>query len=269
MIKSRNPKTGEVIKSKEIGMHFKDWQGRDERWLFVSPHDDDVIIGGAMLIQWALMNGVSVDVLIVTDGSMGYCTEEQKENIKEIRRKETNAAFALLGIDDVKWLGFPDGGLRLYQGRRKAQAGEPAQVAGYVGLQNSFTYWFRKLSPTRVFLMAESDYHPDHKVTHEEAVISLFHANNQIWPELGEGRNFFPAVYELAAYCDFVSPPTIEINGRPEMFEKKLKSISAFSSQEEIIAPLVRILKERGPYEYVREFDFKLYDPQVYRQLFD
>ncbi|MEM5947128.1 PIG-L family deacetylase [Spirochaetia bacterium 38H-sp] len=269
MLKSRNPKTGEVIRESVPDKHFKDWQGRDEKWLFISPHDDDVIIGGALLIQWALMNKVSVDVLIVTDGSMGYCTEEQRDNIKEIRRKETNAAFALLGVDEVKWLGFPDGGLRLYQGRRAAQKDEAAAIAGYVGLQNSFTYWFRKLKPTRVFIMADSDYHPDHKVAHEEAIISLFHANNQIWPELGKGRDFFPAVYELAAYCDFVSPPTIEICARTEMFNKKLKSIKAFSSQEEIIAPLVRILEDRGPYEYVREFDFKLYDPQVYKALFE
>ena len=52
-----------------------------ETWLFVSPHDDDVPLGGGLWMQAAAEAGVDVRVLIVTDGSMGYCTLEQRDDV--------------------------------------------------------------------------------------------------------------------------------------------------------------------------------------------
>src|SRR5687768_8234076 len=51
----------------------------DERWLLVSPHDDDVSMGAGLLMQAAVAEGVDVRAAIVTDGRMGYCTLEQKD----------------------------------------------------------------------------------------------------------------------------------------------------------------------------------------------
>ena len=67
----------------------KHWQGKKECFLFISPHDDDVIIGAGLLIQLAVKENVPVYILIVTDGSMGYCSAEEKDSITDIRRKET------------------------------------------------------------------------------------------------------------------------------------------------------------------------------------
>lgn len=39
-----------------------------ERWLFVSPHDDDVVRGGSMWLLAATRSGILVDILVVTDG---------------------------------------------------------------------------------------------------------------------------------------------------------------------------------------------------------
>jgi LmbE family N-acetylglucosaminyl deacetylase len=62
------------------------WQGENECFVFVSPHDDDVALGGALLIQLMKHENVPVHILIVTDGSMGYCNEEERNTIVEIRR---------------------------------------------------------------------------------------------------------------------------------------------------------------------------------------
>src|SRR5688500_1233524 len=71
-------------------------EGR-ETWLFVSPHDDDLVIGAGLWMQAAVKAGIDVRVLVVTDGRMGYCTLEQRDTIAEIRKAETYESFEVLG----------------------------------------------------------------------------------------------------------------------------------------------------------------------------
>lgn len=239
-----------------------------ETWLLVSPHDDDLALGAGMLMQAAVEAGVDVQVLIVTDGCLGYCTAEQQADIVEIRRRETYDSFAMLdvGPERIQYIDYPDGGLVPYIGRRKAQAAEP-HVGGYVGLQNAFTYHLRRVRPARVFVPTHTDLHPDHRITHSELMISLFHAGGAIWPELGAPLTALPAVYEMAVYCDFSEPPNLELLGDEAAFEKKLRAIEAYASQLQIAA-LVENTRAGGPYEYFREVGFRLYSAREYRPLF-
>ncbi len=236
-------------------------------WMFVSPHDDDLCIGAGLLMQAAVQAGVEVQVVIVTDGCLGYCGSEQKKDIIDIRRQETLRSFEVLGIPDdhVNFLGFPDGGLTRFIGRRPAAEGEPT-VGGYTGLQNAFTHSLRELRPSRVFVPTKMDLHPDHQITHNELMISLFHASGKIWPELGDPLDV-PKVHEMAVYCDFPSDPHLEIVGDASAFEVKLQSILAYESQLQI-AELVQQIREDGPYEYIRDVVFQLYSPRRYRSLF-
>lgn len=240
---------------------------RNATWLFVSPHDDDLCIGAGLLMQAAVQAGVEVQVVIVTDGCLGYCGSAQKDNIIEIRRQETLKSFDVLGIpsQQVNFLGFPDGGLTRFIGRRRAEDCEPA-VGGYTGLQNAFTHSLRDLRPSRVFVPTRMDLHPDHQVTYNELMISLFHASGKIWPELGDPLDV-PFVHELAVYCDFPSDPNLEVVGDSTAFEIKLESIAAYESQLQI-AELVQRIREDGPYEYIRDVEFRLYSPRRYRSLF-
>lgn len=239
-----------------------------ECWLFVGPHDDDLCIGGGLLMQAALEAGVDLQAVIVTDGRQGYCRKSHERSIVALRRDETLRSFALLGIasERVANLGFPDGNLTEFLGRRKPREGE-TPLAGYVGLQNSFTHILRKLRPARVFVPSPADLHPDHRFTHGELMISLFHAAGAIWPELGPPLIDVPQVYELAVYCDFSEPPSIEIVSNADHFQKKLESVAAFQSQVQIAA-LVESLNKGGPYEYVREVAFRFYCPETYKALF-
>lgn len=243
--------------------------GRRETWLLVSPHDDDLCVGAGMWIQAAVRSDIDVQALIVTDGRMGYCSLERKDSIVETRKAETYKSFAILGVprENVRHIGYPDAGLVPYQGRRKAQPGE-SDIAGYVGLQNAFTHHLRATRPRRVFVPAPSDLHPDHQVTHNELMISLFHAAGGIWPELGKPLDNVPDVYEMAIYCDFDEHPNLELHGGAEIFNAKLQSISAYNSQEQI-ERLIQSQCEGGPYEYLREVNFKFYSPKVYRHLFE
>jgi LmbE family N-acetylglucosaminyl deacetylase len=246
------------------------WKHAEECFLFISPHDDDVVIGGGLMIQSALKEGVPVHVAVVTDGSMGYCTKAEKGNISEIRMKETYAACKILGIprENVHWLGFPDCQLASFQGRRTAEPDAPAQSHGFTGLQNSLTELLRKVKPNQVFLPTDSDLHPDHRIVHSETLISVFHATGSIWPELGKPLKQVPYIHEMAIYCNFPSPPKLRITAPKGAFAKKLKAILKFESQKQIGA-VVEIVERGGPLEYLRPIEFALYNPAVYRDMFD
>ena len=246
------------------------WKEEEQRFLFVSPHDDDVAIGGSLMIQAALRDNVPVHVAIVTDGSQGYCTKEEKTTISEIRRKETFAAYKLLGVpaENIHWMGFPDCQLSRYIGRREATGSDAAQSHGYTGLQNAFTELLRAVRPNQVFMPTVADLHPDHRMVHSEMLISCFHASGAIWPELGEPLKAVPYIHELAVYCNFPATPKLRIHAPAWAMRQKLKAIKAFKSQKQI-DKLVEILERGGPWEYQHPIQFSLYNPGIYRDRFD
>lgn len=265
---------------------FPDWSD-SERWLFVSPHDDDPAVAGGLLLALANEAGVSVRVRIATDGSMGYTSQVTAEEVVSRRQEETLRSFLRFGVDDVAWWSYPDTQLYRWQGRFLAnstrngagvgdaiadaathRAATGHSVAGYTGLQNSIVAELRSFQPTRVFVLSSNDYHPDHKVVHQETMISLFHARGDIWPELGGPIPGRPWVHELAAYCPFVSPPDIRLRGSDAVFQIKLDAIADFASQTQIDT-LIAAIRNAGAVEYVRSYRFETYDPAAYASLFD
>lgn len=263
-----------VGNERRVGSHLADvsqnWQGKKQRFLMISPHDDDAVLGAGLLIQLAKQENISVYILIVTDGRMGYCSADEKDSIAEIRRNESYKCYESLGIPkkNIIWLGFPDCQLNNYRGRGPAEPKEPLAIKGYTGLQNAFTYHLRKIKPTQCFLPTWNDLHPDHRITYEEMLISLFHAAGDIWPEIGKPLSKVPYVHTYAVYCDFLEPPTLRMRTPKSYLEKKLKAISAFRSQKQI-SSLIENVRHCGPEEYIRAIDFKLYHPASYRNLFE
>jgi len=246
------------------------WQGDKECFLMISPHDDDAVLGAGLLIQLSNRENVPVHILIVTDGSMGYCTTKEKDKIAEIRCNESFECYQSLGVpkENIIWLGFPDCRLSNYRGRSPASPNDPVALNGFVGLQNSFTYYLRKINPTQCFLPTNNDLHPDHRIIHEEFLISLFHAAGNIWPELGKPLDKVPYVHTYAVYCDFAVPPTLRMRTPLVYLENKLKAIAAFRSQRQI-SSLIENVRHCGPEEYIRAIDFKLYHPASYRNMFE
>jgi LmbE family N-acetylglucosaminyl deacetylase len=259
----------EVLTTLNIAELLPDWKGTEERWLFVAPHDDDIVCGAGLTLQAGLAEGARVHALVVTDGRMGYCRPEHQHTIANIRMAEAKRSFEILGLSagGLRQLSFPDGNLETHRGRCFNVNGCATAIEGAMGLQNSFTHALRQIRPNRIFLATSSDLHPDHRVVHEEMLISLFHAQGKIWPELGEPIAEVPQVYEYAVYCDFPSPPQIRIETPPAMLEVKLDAIRAYASQEQI-ETVVQVHRDMGPIEYIRELHFHFYSPQQYHQLF-
>jgi LmbE family N-acetylglucosaminyl deacetylase len=259
----------QVLSTQNIAELFPDWQEGKEVWMFVSAHDDDIVIGAGLTFQVGMAVGADVHAVVTTDGCMGYCQTAQRKTVSQVRRREAEQSFTALGLprDRLHFLGFPDCNLNPFRGRHFAAAGEPGELAGASGLQNSYPYMLRTVRPTRVFLPTITDLHPDHRIVNEEFEISLFHAQGTIWPELGPPIETIPAVYEYATYCDFPSPPQIRIVATAAMLEAKLNGVRAYASQEQIDIP-VEAQRKVGPQEYIREVAFNFYAPQQYEKLF-
>lgn len=260
---------GKVLRTTKAAELFSDWRGADECWMFVSPHDDDIVIGAGLTFQAGIAEGAKVHAVIVTDGRMGYCRFEQRRNIVKIRRAEAEKSFQALGLplDHLRFIECPDCNLNAYRGRHFTTIGAPTEIEGAGGMQNAITYALRQVRPNRVFLPTHTDLHPDHQIVHEETLISLFHAQGGIWPELGTPIAEVPKVYEFACYCDFPQPPQIQIEVPGKMLEAKLDGIRAYASQEQI-EQVVSIQREVGPLEYIREMEFHFYSPKQYAPLF-
>jgi LmbE family N-acetylglucosaminyl deacetylase len=259
----------ELVSTTNVAKLFSDWRGSDERWMFVSPHDDDAVIGAGLAFQAGLAEGATVHAVVVTDGRMGYCDFDRRWEIIGIRHAEAERSYGILGLPagHLRFLGFPDCSLNPYRGRHFAADGEPTAIAGGGGLQNAITHALRQIRPNRVFLPTSADLHPDHRIVHEETLISLFHAQGNIWPELGEPTAEVPKLYEFACYCDFPQPPAIRIDAPPAMLERKLDAIRAFASQEQIEL-VVDIQRKIGAVEYLRDLGFRFYSPEQYHALF-
>ena len=261
-------RNGELLTTSRPAEVFDDWQGPAESWLFVSPHDDDIVIGGGLIFQVGIAAGVPVHAVVTSDGRMGYCRIEQRPTIAAIRAEEAKKSFALLGLAPKRlhFLGFPDGGLTANRGSFFAPC-DVERAETPLGMQIAFVRLLRLVRPTRVFLPTSADLHPDHRIVHEEFMISLFHAQGGIWPELGAPLAAVPQVYEMAIYCDFPEPPQIRVETPDAMLETKIQAILAYASQEQI-SSLVEIQRANGPIEYLRELKFHFYDPKQYHELF-
>ena len=256
-----------VAKKLNIQKAFRNWQ-KKETWLIVVPHDDDAVIGMGLTILAALHEKVDIHVRITADGKMGYCSPKEKTTIAKVRAKETINSFRMLGVNtkQVKWLNFKDSQLNSQTGRYFATKKSPSSLKGADGLQNAYTAALREVRPTRLFVPTIADLHPDHKLTNSELMISIFHASGTIWPELGAPTPV-PEVVEFAVYCDYPTPPNIQLKVDDATMDKKLESILAYESQTQIQG-LVDNLKKNGPEEYLQEVNFKFYDSKTYRSMF-
>ncbi len=260
----------QTISSSNPSEIWPNWNEGKERWLFIAPHDDDITVGAVKTLLAGQACNIPCFAGVVTNGRMGYCHTEAKYTIADIRKKECIDSFHLLGLPDENlfFLNFDDGSLYRQSGRRLASDDSDGPViAGATGLHNSFTWLLRQVRPTRLFLPTITDLHPDHRMTNSEMIISVYHAQGNIWPELGESMEKIPQLYEYTAYSNFQTPPTIRVRINQDLFEKSIDSILAYKSQEQIEMTIDR-LRRTGPKEYIREMDFDFFDPEKADALF-
>ena len=263
--------TGNGVVSSENPAHvWENWHGNQERWLFVAPHDDDIILGAGLTFLAGLADGIDTYAAVTTNGGSGYCKIEHRGWVAGIRKAEVTDSFSAMGLpaSHLFFLNYHDCGLEHFTGHFSADDGGATAINGSTGLSNSYTWLLRQVKPTRVFIPSNTDIHPDHMVANREMQICLFHAQGSIWPELGEPITEIPMMYEYATYSDFLTPPDIRITVSEALLAKKLAGISAYKSQEQI-GQLIEIQKQAGCRECLRTKKFDIMVAGKYDYLFD
>src|SRR4051812_8482930 len=83
-----------------------------ERILVVTAHPDDVDFGAAGSVAVWTERGIEVTYCLVTDGEAGGSDRTiSRPEMATLRRAEQTAAAEQVGVTDLRFLGFPDGGL--------------------------------------------------------------------------------------------------------------------------------------------------------------
>ena len=104
--------SGRRTGGEQQGEHVAQQQEEQVRALVVVAHPDDLDFGaGGTIAAWTA-EGIDVAYCVITDGDAGgFDPDVPRGHIAGIRQAEQRAAAKELGVDDVTFLGYPDGRL--------------------------------------------------------------------------------------------------------------------------------------------------------------
>jgi len=135
-----------------------------ERALCVLAHPDDVDFGSAGTVATWAKAGTEVTYCIVTDGDAGGFDDTPRHEMGPLRRAEQEAAAAAVGVEDVRFLGYPDGRLELTLDLRR----DISRVIRQVRPQRVLTS-----SPERFWERIGAS-HPDHMTVGESTLRAVY-----------------------------------------------------------------------------------------------
>lgn len=151
--------------------------GMPERFLAIAAHPDDLDFGAAGTTASLVAAGHEVVYCLVTSGEAGGSDNTiSRTQMAEIRQQEQTAAAKVVGVDQLHFLGFPDGA-----------------VVADLELRKAISRVIRQVKPDKVITQSpERNYdriygsHPDHLATGEAALSAVYpDSRNQFaFPEL-------------------------------------------------------------------------------------
>jgi LmbE family N-acetylglucosaminyl deacetylase len=202
---------GRVIEDSQIG-----------RVLVITAHPDDVDFGAAGTIATWTDAGIEVTYCVVTDGDAGGFDESfPRAEMPALRRAEQVAAAKCVGVQDVRFLGYPDG-----------------RVEATLGLRRDLARVIRQVRPDRVLCPTpERDFvrmarsHPDHRAVGSAALDAVYpDARNPFaFPELREQEGLAAwAVRQV--FVSGTSSPSRYVDVTAT-FGRKLAALRAHESQ--------------------------------------
>jgi LmbE family N-acetylglucosaminyl deacetylase len=227
---------------------------------WITPHDDDPLIGAGGTILLLSEAEIESHILITTDGSMGYHDAEHRKRVVEERKQQTIEAYKMVGVSEknIHFMDFPDAGLTVHSGRN-----------GDSGLQVAYEKILRRISPSAVFFVGvrrDSIEHPDHIVVSEQGLWAARHASGTDWQDIAPGGNFRQSlrVFEYPVYSELAGDPSIQIVSEHAV-DRKVEALAKYVGQS--IQDLVDQQKERGG-EYFREIPIAPNFSRRYAMLF-
>jgi LmbE family N-acetylglucosaminyl deacetylase len=193
-----------------------------ERILVVVAHPDDVDFGAAGTIAGWTANGIDVSYCIVTYGDAGgFDPAVPRAEIPEIREAEQRAAATTVGVQDVTFLGYPDGRLEVTFDLRRDMARQIRRVRPQRVLTHSPERNWMRIAPS----------HPDHLRTGEATLCAVYpDARNPFaYPELLEEEGL--AEWAVAEVWMTGGPRSDHYVDITDTFDKKVAALREHKSQ--------------------------------------
>lgn len=224
--------------------------GKDEVLLVMSPHDDDAVIGAGYAMLAAANAGATVYVMIFCRGNAGYSTVEEKATIEVVRRNETNACYARLGIptDNIIRLNYTDFSAIGNLGWEKAD-GSPGDMPAILR-------FLREKKVSRVLIPNHYHEHIDHLGAHLMSSYDVPQSGDAALVDYGT-PHAVKSTLEYSVWAD-LDPEDALVNSRPANLranrilmvdaaveEKIGHAVAAYVSQGKIIETLLESRKER------------------------
>jgi LmbE family N-acetylglucosaminyl deacetylase len=204
------------------GPAFDDW-GNPQRILVVLAHPDDPeFFCGASIARWASAGHV-VSYLLLTCGDKGTKDLEMAgERLCSIRQAEQKAAAAVLGVKNVRFLGYPDGYL------------EPD-----IKLRREITRVIRQerpdilvtCDPTTLYFGDFFINHADHRAAGQAALDATYPAarDHLYFPELWLEEKLEPHIVRELWICGTLTPSlSLDVTST---WETKIKALMEHKSQ--------------------------------------
>ncbi|RRR73265.1 MAG: PIG-L family deacetylase [Candidatus Viridilinea halotolerans] len=190
--------------------------------LVIAAHPDDIEFGVAgSVARWA-REGHNVVYCVITDGAAGTNTPgADLQALAATRRAEQVAAAAIVGVSDVRFLGYRDGTLEPTMELRR----ELTRIIRTIRPQRVVCQ-----DPTTVFVGGSYINHPDHRAAGEAAIYAVFPS--------AETRPIFPELLAEGLEPHHVDELYMTLTLHPDAYvdisaflERKLKALRCHQSQ--------------------------------------
>lgn len=195
-----------------------------ERVLVVTAHPDDVDFGAAGSVATWTAAGAEVSYCLVTDGDAGgFDPDVPRSDIPGIRQAEQRAAAKVVGVEDLHFLGHPDGALQPTLDVRR----DIARVIRQVRPRRVVTQ-----SPLRTLDHVYRN-HPDHLAAGEATCCAVYpdSRNPFAFPELlAEGHEAW-SVEELWIMGAAAAPEATAHVDITDVFDDKIAALHCHVSQ--------------------------------------
>ena len=197
-------------------------QQAPERVLAIGAHPDDIDFCAAGTVAQWVRRGVAVTYCVITDGDAGgFDPAVPRSEIAGIRQREQRDAAAEVGVDEVVFLGYPDGRLVLSTELRRDLARVIRQVRPELVICHS---------PERIWEGRVNYNHPDHFIAGEATLSAVYpDARNRFaYPELTD-EGLEPHMVDSVWVIEPLAPTRlVDIS---DTFELKLAALARHASQ--------------------------------------
>ena len=205
-----------------------------ERALVVTAHPDDVDFGAGGTIATFTEAGLEVTYCIVTDGDAGgFDPAVPRSAIGGIRQAEQRAAAKEVGVEDVVFLGYPDGSLQVSMELRRDISRVVRQKRPHrMVVQSPERNWDRIYAS-----------HPDHLAAGEAAICAVYPDARNPFTHLELAAEGLEAWTVGEVWVMSVGEKANRYVDVTDVFPRKLAALRAHESQTAHMADLEGMLR--------------------------